>query len=77
MSDSGFSLGRNDMVNTSVPEKSSHRTLVILKHTPMSKAVLPSPKHTSAREAELMHEEERVTLVLVLTRAFGIWYAFR
>ena len=38
VSDSGFSLERNDMVNTSVPEKTSHKTSIIPKHTPMPKA---------------------------------------
>ena len=71
VSDSGFSLGKNDMVNTSPPEKSSHKTSIVLKHP--HKKFLPSPKHTSA----ITHEEEKVTLVLILTSAFGIWYAFR
>ena len=44
VSNSGFNMGRNDMVNTSVPEKSSHETSIILKHA--HKDVLPSPKHT-------------------------------
>ena len=77
VSDSGFSLARNDMVNTSAPEKMSHKTPIILKHTHMPKAthkeVLPSPRHTSI----ITHEEEWIALVLVLTRAFGIWYVFR
>ena len=29
VSDSGFSLGKNDMVNISVPQKSSHKTSII------------------------------------------------
>ena len=52
VSDSPFSLGRNDMVNTSVPEKSSHKTPIIPKHAPMQKAsnkeVVPLSKHTLA-----------------------------
>ena len=54
------------MVNTSVPEKLSHRAPIIPKHA--NKEVLPSPKHTSA----IMYEEERVALVLIHTSAFGI-----
>ena len=77
VSDNGFSLRRNDMVNTSVPETTSHKTSIILKYIPMPKAsckeVLPSPQHTSA----ITHEEKRVTLFLVLTSAFRIWYDFR
>ena len=57
---------------TSEPKKSSHKVPIVPKHAPMPKAVLPSPKHTSV----ITHEEERVALVLVLTSAFGIWYAF-
>ena len=64
-SDSAFSLGRNDMVITSVPEKTSYKTPIVPKHTPM-------PKHTTA----ITHEEEKIPLVLALTSAFRIWYAF-
>ena len=39
VSSSGFSLRRNDMVNTSVPENSSHKTRIVPKHT--QKEVLP------------------------------------
>ena len=75
VSDSGFSLGKNDMVNTSVPEKSSHKTFIIPKHTPMQKVAhkeVPS-KHISA----IIHEEKKIALVLFLTSAFGISYAFQ
>ena len=71
VSDSGFSLERNDTVYTSTPV--SHRTLIV--HIPVTKAVhkeAPS-KHTSTSE---VLQEEKVTLELVLTGAFGIWYAF-
>ena len=72
VSDSVFSLGRNDMVNASAPE--SHKTPIVMKHA--HKEALPFPKHTSTSKAELMHEEERVTLVLVLTSAFRIGMLF-
>ena len=62
VSDGTFSMGRNDMVNTSVPVETSHRTPIVPKHTPMPKAahkeVLPSPKHTRASKAELTQEEK-------------------
>ena len=77
VSDSGFSLGRNDMVNNSVPEKTSYKTTIVPKHTPMPKAahkeVLPSPKHTTA----ITYQEEKITLALALTSAFRICYAFQ
>ena len=38
VSDSVFSLGRNDMVNTSAPEKLSHETPIAPKHAPTPKA---------------------------------------
>ena len=59
VSDGMFSLGRNNTVDA----PKSHRTLI--KHAPMPKAA-----HTSAST----HQEKRVTLVLVLTSAFRIWY---
>ena len=81
MFDSGFSLGKDDMVNTSAQKKSSHKTPIILKHsheTPIipkhsHKEVLPLPKHTSA----IMHKEEKIALVLILAGAFRIWYALQ
>ena len=71
VSDDGFSLGKNDMVNASAPTKLSHKTPIVPKHG--HKDVLPLPKHTSA----IRHEQEKITLVLIPTSAFGIWYAFQ
>ena len=61
MSDSGFSLGRNDMVNTSAPEKLSHKTPIVLKQA--HKEVLSLPKYISA----ITYKEDKIALVLVLT----------
>ena len=64
VSDGTFSLGRNDMVNTSVPKKSSHRAPIMHVHKTSivhTHKEVPS-KHTSA----ITHEEEKVALVLVL-----------
>ena len=77
VSDGTFSLGKNNMVNTSAPEKSSHKASIIPKHAHKTSIVhahkeVPS-KHTSA----IMYEEEKIALVLILTSAFGMWYAFR
>ena len=47
VSDSGLSLGRNDMVNTSVPEKTSHKTPIAPKHTCMPKAANKESPHLS------------------------------
>ena len=44
VSDNGFSLGKNNMVSTSVSEKSSHNTSIFLKHVHKE---VPS-KHTLA-----------------------------
>ena len=69
ISNDAFSLGKNDTVNTSAPEKSSHRTPIVPKYVPMPKAA-----HTSVSQAQLTHEEERV---LVLTSAFRILFSLR
>ena len=68
VSNGAVSLGRNDVVNAAVPKKSIYRT-------PIMHARVPRAAHTSASQAELMQEEERVILVLVLTSSFEIWYA--
>ena len=70
VSDRGFSLGKNDMVNTTVPEKTSP---IILKHSLKTSIINALSKHTSA----ITHEEENIALVIVLTSAFVIWYPFR
>ena len=72
VSDRGFILGRNDMVNALA---AIHRAPIV--HAPKSSHITPSvysPKsvHTSATT----HEDERVVLVLALASAFGIWYTF-
>ena len=58
VSDSEFSQGRNDIVNTSAPEKTSHKTSILLKHIPMPKAAHKEvlSKHTSS----ITHKEEKV-----------------
>ena len=65
--DNGFSLGKNDTVNTLVL---SHKTDTVPKHAHQTSIV---NAHTSA----ITHEEEKIALVLVLTSAFGMWCAFR
>ena len=65
VSDSRFSLGKNNMVNTTVPEKT---TPIVLKHAHERFIVHAPSKHTST----IMHEEEKIALVLVLTSAFVI-----
>ena len=72
VSDSRLSLRRDDMVNTSalnqktpIALKHSHKTSITPKH---SQKEAPS-KHTSV----IMHEDEKVTLVLILTTALGTW----
>ena len=57
------------MVNT--PEQSSNKTTIVQAHK-TSIVQIPS-KHTSG----IMHEDEKIAFLLVLTSAFGILYAFR
>ena len=70
ISDGMFSLGKSDKVNTT--DMSSNNTTVTYAH---KTSILHSPlKHTSGG---ITHEDEKITLILVLTSAFGIWYGFR
>ena len=62
VSDSGFSLGKNDMVNTTVPEKTSS---IASKHAYKASVVHAPLKPTSA----IAYEEGKIALVLVLTSA--------
>ena len=66
VSDSGFNLGKKDTVNTSVPEKSSHKTSSIPNHAQETSIV---PKHTHKEvpcSSAITHEEER-----------SHWYSFK
>ena len=72
VSNSGFTLGKNDMVNMS--EKSSHRMPVM--HAPKTSIIHSHKEVLSKHTSAIAHEEEKIPLVLVLTIAFGIWYAF-
>ena len=69
VSDSGFSLRRNNKVN--MLEKLSNKTTIL--HTHKTSIVQTPSKHNS----DIKHEDEKIALVLVLTSAFGICYAFR
>ena len=53
VSDSRFSLGKNNMVNATVPEKTSP---IVPKHANETVIIYAPSKHTSA----ITHEEERV-----------------
>ena len=68
VSDSTFSLGKNDKVNTLelVDKPKSHEAVVRLTVTDKD-----SQKQT------ITHEEETVALILSLALIFRIWYAFR
>ena len=69
MSD-GFSLGKNDMVNTTLPGKTCP---IISKHAHKTSIVHAPLKHTSV----ITNKEEKIVLVLVLTTsAFVIMVRF-
>ena len=76
LSDSRFRLGKNSKVNTSESKKSSHRVPIVPQNAHKTSIVHAckevSSKHTSA----ITHEEEKISLVLVLTGALGIWQSF-
>ena len=64
VSDSKFSLGKNDKVNTLLStQKISHKET--------------RPTITHAQKQTITHEDEEVFLVLSLAGGFVIWYAFR
>ena len=65
MSNSGFGLGRNDMVNTSVPEKTNHRASIVLKHAHKTSIAHAHKEVPSKYTSAIMHEEEE-----------SLWYSF-
>ena len=72
VSDSKFSLGKNDKVNTLEPA-------VPQKVTKISHKVVPQPTtaHGLSPKPAITHEEERVALVLSLAVGFATWHMFR
>ena len=77
ISNGTFSLGKNNVVNTSVLEKSSHKTPIVLKHAQKTSVVHGHKEVPSQPTSTIRHEVEKMALVLIPTSAFGIWYAFR
>ena len=65
MSDSGFRLGKNGMVNTSA--LSHKRTTIVPKHVHKTSIFHAPSKHTSA----ITHKDENIALVPVLTGGGG------
>ena len=66
ISDSKFSLGKNDKVNAlELTTKISHKPTITY-----------AQKQTIAH-AQITHEDEKVALVLSLAGGFVIWYAFQ
>ena len=61
VSDNEISLGKNDMVSTSVPEKLSHKTPTFQKH---------AHKEVPSKTPQPSLTKEKIALVLVLTSAF-------
>ena len=72
VSDNGFSLGRDDTVNASVPKNSSHRAPIIPKHAHKTSIIHAHKEVPSKHNSAITHEEKKIILVFVLTGAFGI-----
>ena len=72
VSDSNFSLGKNDEVNSlETPAIKSHRTNSLgLTHTPAISQKNQEPK-------TITHNEEKIALVLAPAGGFAIWNIFR
>ena len=71
ISDSKFSLGKNDKVNSEGTEKLSHGGSV------GGCKVVTQTTATQVQKPTITHEEEKITLILSLTGTFTIWYMFR
>ena len=73
VSDSKFSLGKNEKVNTLVlePVISMPKIAKIKSHKVVAHA------HELSQKPTITHEEEKIALVLFLTGGFTIWFMFR
>ena len=68
----GFSLGKNDGVNSTVPAIKSHNTSSIEPTT-----ITHAPAISQKNQKPITHNEEKISLVLALAGGFAIWNTFR
>ena len=72
VSDSNFSMGKNENVNSfEIPVMKNHKTNSLeLTHAPVISQKNQEPK-------TITHNEEKIALVLALADGFAIWNMFR
>ena len=87
VSDAKFNLGKNDDVNLAVPPTKSHKTNSL--ETPAIKNHKTNSLETPAIESHsnttqglthaptISHEDEKASLILLLTDGFTVWSLFR
>ena len=78
VSDGKFSLGKNDEVNLTVPPRSGAQGPTIKSHKTNSLVQKPNFSHNQKQEPQpIIHNDEKVALVLFFTGGFAIWNIFR
>ena len=78
VSDSNFSLGKNDEVNET--PKTTHQSTITHHELEKKKNITQSQKPTITHHElakEPTHEDEKIVLVLALAGGFAIWNVFR
>ena len=81
ISDKKFNLGKNDEVNSPAIETNSLETPAIKNHKTNSLETPAIESHSNTAQgliqAPIIHEEEKIALILFLTGGFTIWFMFR
>ena len=87
VSDGNFSLGKNDEVNLVVPAIKSHKTSSLEtpaiknhKTNSLEKPAIESHSNTAqglTHAPTISHEDEKASLILLLTGGFTVWFLFR
>ena len=81
VSDKKFNLGKNDEVNSPAIETNSLETPAIKNHKTNSLETPAIESHSNTAQgltqAPIIHEEEKIALILFLTGGFTIWFMFR
>ena len=76
VSDEKFSLEKNVEVNASLAKQEEETTKQ--KPTTIHKVIMQAPQPpTPVEKTIIIHEDEKIALILFLTGGFTVWYIFR
>ena len=77
VSDGKFSLGKNVEVNAGLAKPEEETTKLTTIHKVITQAPQPPSGASPAKKTIIIHEDEKIVLILFLTGGFTRWFTFR